>query len=62
MVETPAVIPFTVPLTTVASVLLLLQTPPLVASVSTVLLPTHTTELVGLIAAGELVTVTKRTV
>ena len=58
IVAVPALAPDTVPLTTVADVLLLVQLPPLVASVRTVVVPWQRTAVNGLIATGELLTVT----
>ena len=54
----PALAPVTVPLTTVALELPLVQVPPDTPSVSTVLLPTQSTAVKGLIEDGELFTVT----
>ena len=54
----PALAPVTVPFTTVAFVLLLAQVPPLVASVSVTLSPTHKLAVNGLIDTGALLTVT----
>jgi len=58
MIAVPALAPVTVPLTTVAFVLLLDQVPPLVASVRLVVLPTHIDEFNGVIATGAVFTVT----
>ena len=59
ILATPDDTPVTVPFTTVAALLLLLQVPPDVASVNTVVVATHTlTGVVGLIAAGRAFTVT----
>ena len=52
MVAVPAIAPVTVPPTTVALPLLLAQTPPVVASVSIVVLPVHTEAVAGVIATG----------
>lgn len=54
----PALAPVTVPFTTVAFVLLLVHVPPLVASVSVTLSPTHKLAVKGLIDTGALLTVT----
>jgi len=58
IVAVPALAPVTVPLTTVALVLPLVHTPPLVASVNTVVVPWQMTAVKGLIATGALLTVT----
>ena len=58
IVAVPALAPVTVPLTTVALVLPLVHTPPLVASVRLTVLPTQITAVNGVIATGELFTVT----
>jgi len=59
MVVVPAVKPNTTPLaeTVAAAVVLLLQVPPLVASVKSSVLPVHTVGEVGKIPAGPLITV-----
>ena len=57
MVDVPAVTPVTVPPTTVALPLLLLHTPPEVASFRVVVRPVQTEAVAGVIAAGALLTV-----
>jgi hypothetical protein len=54
----PALAPVTVPLITVAAVLLLVHVPPLVASVRWVVLPAQMLLFSGLIATGAVLTVT----
>ena len=58
MMAVPALAPVTVPLTTVAAVLLLVHVPPLVASVRWVVLPAQMLLFSGLIATGAVFTVT----
>ena len=58
MVAVPAVTPVTVPLTTVALALLLLHTPPAVASERVVVLPVQTVAVAGVIATGAVFTET----
>ena len=58
MVDVPAATPVTTPPATVATaVLVLLHTPPPVASVSVIVLPEHTTGAAGNIATGAVFTV-----